>query len=290
MSVPGPQDSLLVACLDLGRAMADRDSVTFRSQGTCMYPTIRPGDILRIRSCAAREVTLGDIAVCRELGRLFSHRVVEVGDCGGCHYVTTRPDRSAQDDGITTYDDDLLGVVVSIERNGTNVPLQPTELSWVARSINGLRIAIIEARRHVRGLLLSVVLRMQRTPGYQYLACAWLERTKHRLRFVARVPVNSTLGYAACREFGTEQVDSDFVRSSRSGGSFVLAALHERENTLEGSVTAKLDSSGVWRLSDTWVRVRYERTGLDEMLREKARAIVEGGVGHGANRWDETGE
>jgi len=48
-------DSLVAAALDIGRVLADRDGVTFRAVGACMYPVVRPGDVLRIRSCAATD-------------------------------------------------------------------------------------------------------------------------------------------------------------------------------------------------------------------------------------------
>ena len=51
--------SLAVASLDIGRVLADRDGATYRVQGTCMYPTVRAGDVLRIRSCAAADALRG---------------------------------------------------------------------------------------------------------------------------------------------------------------------------------------------------------------------------------------
>jgi len=84
--------SLVLASLDMGRVLADRDGVTFRAQGTCMYPNVRPGDVLRIRSRAAAQVNISDLAVCRGNGFLFSHRVIAKGERDGRAFIVTRPD------------------------------------------------------------------------------------------------------------------------------------------------------------------------------------------------------
>ena len=80
------------ASLSIGRVLADRDGVTFRAQGTCMYPTLRPGDVLRVRSCSARDVSVGDIAVCRTPEYLFSHRVSRPANGTGA--LTSSPGRT----------------------------------------------------------------------------------------------------------------------------------------------------------------------------------------------------
>jgi len=55
--------SLVTASLELGRVLADCGKVTFRAQGTCMYPCIQPGDMLHIESRTTEQVQVGDIAV-----------------------------------------------------------------------------------------------------------------------------------------------------------------------------------------------------------------------------------
>src|SRR5512136_1699800 len=117
--------SLVLASLDIGRVLADRDGVTFRAQGTCMYPAVRPGDVLRIQSRAAAQVNVGDMAVCRGDDFLFSHRVIAKGECDGRAFIVTRPDRAHNESDAPTFDEDLLGVVVAITRNDKPVPLAP---------------------------------------------------------------------------------------------------------------------------------------------------------------------
>ena len=137
--------SLVLASLDIGRVLADRDGVTFRAQGTRMYPTVRPGDVLRIRSRLAADVVVGDIAVCRAPDFLFSHRVIDKGLRDGRPFVVTRADRSHEGSDAPTFDENLLGVVIGIERHGKRVPVQPAEHPWLVRRYHAVRLALIEA-------------------------------------------------------------------------------------------------------------------------------------------------
>ena len=130
-----PVLSLVRASLELGRDLADKDAVVFRSQGTCMYPAVRPGDLLVIRSRRAADVRVGEIAVCRGPECLFGHRVIETGLMDGRPFIVTRPDRSGEgaSDG-PTFDENLLGVVVEIRRKGRSAPLEKTSFPRPSRT------------------------------------------------------------------------------------------------------------------------------------------------------------
>ena len=125
--------SLVAASLEIGKALADSDRVTFRAQGTCMYPCVRPGDVLRIESRAAEEVAIGDIAVCRRPGYLFGHRTIDKGVEDGRRYIVTRPDRSSSGSDGPTYGEDVLGIVTAIERKGKRVEPRRRRYPWPVR-------------------------------------------------------------------------------------------------------------------------------------------------------------
>ena len=189
-SPPLSRVSLAVAALDIGRVLADRDGVTFRAQGTCMYPAVRAGDVLRIRSCPADEVAVGDIAVCRTPDYLFGHRVVATGVSDGRAYVITRPDRSIQGEDAPTYDEDLLGVVVDIRRRGSSVPLEPKAAPRLQHWYHRTRLALIETAVSGRRRLVGKAARIQDQPAYRSLASR---------RFARLRPACASL--CACRSY-----------------------------------------------------------------------------------------
>ena len=88
-----------------------------RVSGTSMLPSIRPADVLHIRSVAITGVQPDDV-VLFELGRrLFAHRVVRAAARGLEAVLITRGDMHSHDDPPVT-EAQLLGRVEAQLRNG----------------------------------------------------------------------------------------------------------------------------------------------------------------------------
>ena len=273
------QFSLALASLDIGRVLADRDGVTFRAQGTCMYPTLRPGDVLRIRSCDASAVAVGDIAVCRTPDYLFSHRVIATGERDGASYVVTRPDRAVAGGDAPTFDDDLLGVVVDIERDGRSVPLRPTAYARPMQLYYRLRLALLEAEPRARLWAQTLADRVQRGSAYDWAARRWYARRRPKLRITVRTPVNATLGEAVSRELEPAAFDTEQEWHGRRLERWTLVAQVGDERRPAASLTYARDADGTWRPEVSQVRVRYRGSGLDEALLRQAEAILRRSLG-----------
>jgi len=272
---PSLRRGLAVASLDIGRVLADRDGVTFRALGTCMYPTVRPGDVLRIRSCPAADVVVGDIAVCRTPDYLFSHRVIETGSRGGRAYIITRPDRSDHGSDGPTFDDDLLGVVTGIERDGLPVSLKPVPGTWAGRSYLSARLALIEAGPRTRLGLMSALARAQDLRPYRFVARRGFSSRRSRVRFTVRVPLNATLGDAVFREIESSDPDALVPWKGRSVDHWTLVARLSGAQTPAGTVGAMRGPDGTWQVDEPHVRLRYRGTGLDGMLLAEAKAVLD---------------
>ena len=267
--------TLAVASLDIGRVLADRDGVTFRARSTCMYPAVRPGDVLHVRSCPAAEVALGDIAVCRALTYLFGHRVVGKGYSGGRAHIVTRPDRSRRESDAPTFDDDLLGIVVAISRNGS--PVSPAHAAHrrAGRAYLRARLALIEAEPRARAVLARVARLLQERTLYRQIAGRSFRHGGARVRFAVRVPLNATLGDAVFREAAPGEFDPSVAWNGRRPQRFTLVALAAHGGAPAGSLAVVRDADGGWQTDDPWVRVRYRGTGLEDDLRRHALAILE---------------
>ena len=192
-AMPAAQHTLSLASLDIGRALAERDTITFRAQGTCMYPTVRSGDVFRIQPSPVGDVAVGDIAVCCGQGYLFGHRVIGKGEKLGRAYIITRPDRSRQGNDGPTFDENLLGIVREIKRKGKPVPLQPTAHPWIIRRCHKVLLSTIEARQRLRFWLTE---RLRRTD-------AGLFRRAFTRTWLTATPPASELQGASTAEWGT---------------------------------------------------------------------------------------
>lgn len=279
--------SLAGASLEMGRVLADCDGVTFRAKGTCMYPTIRAGDVLRIQSRAAAEVSVGDIAVCRRPPYLLSHRVIDKGVHEGRAYIVTRHDRACEGSDGPTFDEDLLGVVTSLERRGKRVPLQPTAYSWPVRRYHALCLALIEGMSMARYWGTDVLARMQNNSLYRRIARGWLVPAGPRISYTVRLPMPG-LGDAVYRELSPEMFDVRMDWRGRRIERWTLTLHLNGKRRPAAWATFARDAAQGWHVDELFVSVLYRGAGLDEDLLRRADAILL--RRHGAPEGRESGE
>ena len=269
--------SLVVASLEIGRVLADRGKVTFRAQGTCMFPCVQPGDVLHIESRPIEQVAVGDIAVFRRGAALFGHRAIAKGIDNGKPYIVTRPDRTKQGGDGSTYGDDVLGVVTAIERRGARVPLHPQPLRGVA----ALRAAGWEWWNwEAFPRLIERIGAVQCRAWYRRIASAWLDIARPRLSYRVRLPLNAAQAHDLYHEVPPD--DFDAAQATWQGRPVTRWTLAVRLNAQRApAATAafalhppECPRGAGWRLEDTQTRLRYRGIGLEETLIRQAEAIL----------------
>jgi hypothetical protein len=239
-----------------------------------MYPTVRPGDVLRVRACNIGEASVGDIAVCRRPDYLIGHRVVRIVRSGSRPFVVTKPDRAEDGDDGPTYEDDFLGIVIGITRRGVEVPLRPQALGRVAQRYYETRRTLVEAAPAVRRGLIAAVRRLQGLEAYGCLARTYLARLGPEMRFAVRVPLNPTLGDTLFREVTLRGFDPEESWNGHSIDRFTLVAIPNGESVPAGYIEATRKPGAEWQLGPPTLRRRYVATGLDGILRNEAGRLV----------------
>ncbi len=270
--------SLVVSSLELGRVLADHGRVTFRAQGTCMFPCVQPGDLLTIESRSIEQIKAGDIVVFRRNGSLFGHRAIAKGTRDGKTYVMTRPDRSSQGSDGPSYAEDVLGVFTSIKRHDADVPLNPQPL----RGLASLHAAGWEWWNwKVCPLLVLGLSRLQRLALYQRTATIWLDRTKAHRKFIVRVPLNAHQSHDLYREIPAEQFEpGQPLWQGKPALRWILNLHFNAERTPVGTATVAWHPAGCprgdgWRIENPQIRTKYLGAGLDDALIRKATTILE---------------
>lgn len=99
-----------------------------------MLPTLWPGDMLVIEAADSSTVCSGDIVLFVRRQRFVAHRVIKKSSPS--HSIKTRGDAMRQTDAPVSSRE-LLGRVVSIERNGKSISAS-RELSAASRSVAAL--------------------------------------------------------------------------------------------------------------------------------------------------------
>jgi hypothetical protein len=265
--------SLVRTSLHMGRVLADRDGVTFRAQGTCMYPSVRPGDVLRVRSRAAAQVNISDLAVCRGNGFLFSHRVIAKGEREGRAFIVTRSDRAREGSDGPTFDENLLGVVVAIERHGKRVPLQPAAYAGLARWHHAVRLAIIEAAPRAQLWLANTLARAQRLTLYRKIARWWVALARPRITYTVQLPLNGKLGEGLHRRLTPDEFDPQMEWRGRAIQRWTLALHLNDTRQPAAAATFARDSADEWGIVNIFVRLRYRGAALEAALIREAEAI-----------------
>jgi signal peptidase I len=125
--------------------------VRLRVLGTSMAPAMLPGDLVSIRRVSLDEISLGEVVLFAQNGRLFVHRVMgrnEVSAAGNPEKpcLITRGDRLRHDDPPVSSRE-FLGRVVSIERDNRNIELAP-------HGSNGQFARLLRASDHATYLFL----------------------------------------------------------------------------------------------------------------------------------------
>jgi len=102
-------------------ALRQFGEVRLKVTGTSMLPSVWPGDILTVRKQSAEQLLPGEQVLCYRNQAFVAHRLVgQRGDT-----FVTRGDSLPHDD-TPFRRDEVLGVVVSIVRDGRPVALAPT--------------------------------------------------------------------------------------------------------------------------------------------------------------------
>ena len=119
-------------------------SARVRVHGSSMIPAIWPGDVIAIEPADAASIKVNEIAVFTRKGRLFAHRVIQVGATG----LTTRGDSLSQSDAPVARSE-ILGRVTLVMRRHRRVPVDRASaatksiVSSAIRNSNLLRRVVV---------------------------------------------------------------------------------------------------------------------------------------------------
>ena len=145
-SVPG--ESQLLRCELATEVLRSSGKLKLQVTGWSMLPTIFPGDTLLIERSSAAATREGDIVLVSRAGRLFVHRLMRKSSETDRGSIRTRGDSMAAIDPPTS-EDQLLGKVSAIERNGKRIapsrhlrPVQRAVAAIVRRSDFAGRIVV----------------------------------------------------------------------------------------------------------------------------------------------------
>ena len=270
-------NSLVVESLEIGRALADHGRAKFRAGGTCMYPCVQPGDTLHIETHSMEDIRIGSIAVFRRNGRLFGHRVFAKGADDDGPYVVTRPDRSDQSGDGPIREQNILGVVSKIERNGKQVSTTPIALKGLVKT----RAMILEWWDvHARQRVINGIERVQRLSVYENIAPLWFKLFRPQIRFEVRTPLKPRQSHDLYRLFPSDEFDVSLpIQQGKPVMEWTLALYLNAAKTSAAWATLIRSPEGCplgmgWHIANMRTQLRYQGIGLDNAVTGKAGEIL----------------
>lgn len=275
---------LAVASVEIGRELAARGKLKFVASGTCMYPTVRPGDVLSVEPRAAGKVAVGDVLVFRRGTNLFGHRTVEVGQTQGRSFVITQPDRSSTPDNEAVWEEDVIGIAPSAERRGRWVSLRPPRErpGAVRGALLAAKLRTIESEPRLRTAAIAALGRLQSQPVYgnvvRRVAAGRLAGVAYRVR----LPLAGGRSRMLSRELSVEKAVNGgmaAVAARPDGAHWTLVATLPPDDRPIGLVTYAARPPECpfpgWSRERGFVRARYRGLGLEQRLIAQASRVIE---------------
>jgi len=236
-------------------------------------PTVRAGDVLRVRSCTVDEIPIGEIAVFRKSQYLLAHRVIGKRSENGRRCVVTRPDGVNEGTDSPTFDDGLLGVVTSITRNGKPVSLQPTSYPWPAQRYFAIRLALMHAAWPWQSRFENFCSRARQWPPLRFAADWWLRLRRPRISYTVRLPLPA-FGDAVYHRVAFEAFDLQKGFRGRPIDRWTLAMHVNEQSEPTATVTLARDASETWRIAGRWLSPRYRGSFPSDTMMRKLNTIL----------------
>lgn len=265
---------------ELSRLLIEAGRCRFRASGSCMHPSIMPGDDLYIGLKGIAEISVGEIAVFRRGWRLLSHRVIGSGADSRGPFIITRPDSLMQGEGDDgpSYEKDILGVVTSIVRKGRPASTCPTKPTFFADIHAILNKNILHAWFFLTPTLIKISTFMQQSYPYGYVARQFFRLSGQNIHYHYHLP------HRLCKSIIYRNISPDdlgFALSNEFKGRidhWILTIYLGNDPTPSASAIFVCHQEGCpyagWWLGNLWIRFRYRGMGLEKILLAKAEKVL----------------
>jgi len=222
---------------------------------------LRHGDVLTIDPRGIQEIVEGDIAVFRRHGRLFAHRVIAIGLQNDLPYIVTRPDTALRGDDGLLFEDDVLGIIASAERNGRPLSLSPRPPSAIGRGLVSCLLIGSRIGATAWSGMLTIVQRGQESIGYRRLIGQRIADRQRQLTCTVQIPLHAN-ATTLFRRYPLDSVDPA-VLPCAPGARWTLSMTLDGRPVATLTVKRDMVDATTWWVESLVVRMRYRGAGFD---------------------------
>ncbi len=265
--------SLIDQLVEIRDLLIKWNLVKFTATSNCMFPLIRPGDILHIVPKGPEDIQIGDIVVFKRNYTLFSHRVIDKGEDNGRPFVVTKPDNTTEYTDGKIFSGPVIGIVRKIERNGKIVkPANPSN-GFESNLLLPAFFNWYQLKEKVRVSARFLLKRIQKISAYKITGQFFLRLKKDRINISIATPFNQNGNVRFFRKLSFKN-----VQQSKHKLNLLLAPQFSvcfSVNTKPVAYMSFIYNPAFCPFSGWWVsglRIKtvYHKIGVEEKLLESA--------------------
>lgn len=270
-------------CLDLfefKNELLKTKHFKFKAASWCMFPVLKKGDVLKVKSVRAEDIKIGDIPVYRGSDRLYAHRIVDKQIIDGKEYVITKADRSRDIGDIERGEkiprEEILGIIKEVKRGGKIFSTEKRKMTIWTRFLYKKAIILLKLKTLLEIILETILTKIQSFKFYKVLAKKLTENMKLRLNFELALPffnekLNRVYNYLSLKE----NKKIDFYKFKKAN---IFHLVMKFNNIPIGCVSflnrpRSCPYKGFW-ICDVYIRFRYREMGFNLILLKKAKEIL----------------
>jgi len=270
-----PNELFIADIFDWVKPVAANNLLKLRSHGVCMYPYLRPGDVLCIQAKTTDQIQVGEVAVFKKGDYLCAHRTISRGILKDKPYIVTRSDRAEECDDGPIFGEDILGVVSDVERKGKKADKEAPRTRAMSSNIY-LKWHILKKK------FLAVTIRcispVQRNRVYRKISQFWFVISRKNINLSIRVPLNLKINSKFYQEATLKDLKLFLSETSNLRAIAAWSMVASVDSKFAGVISflhkpQDCPFSGWW-IVDLTVRIRYRGLGLEERLLNEAEAIL----------------
>ncbi len=276
MSNTSFKTGLAIQLFEARNILLENKQLYLKSFGTCMYPVIKPGDVLRVDPKVIEQISIGDIVVFRLDSSLFAHRAVHKGSDNTSNYIVTRSDNSDSGTDAIIYNDDILGIVSMVERRGKNIKIHEKINRSSYKFFWNTLLSWHNFKHKIYQKIFFFVLFLQQFQIYTRISRLIFPHFQKSFDFVVSVPLDVKGTGRFYRKYSfreTAVLKKKF--KARQINHWMITSTHNSKSiaTLSFIVHPLNSSFTLWWISGFKIKTKYRGSGVENLLFEKADKI-----------------
>ena len=270
-------------CLDLfefKEELLKAEHFRFKTVSWCMFPVLKKGDILKVKTTCPEDIKIGDIPTYRKGDKLYAHRIVDKQIIDGKQVIITRPDSSRDfgnsKNGEKVSEEDILGKIEEVKRGRKIFSTKRRKATNRDKFLYKKAVISFRLAASFKKNLETILIKFQTFSFYKIIGKKLATRITPNLNFELLIPfsynkLNQLYNHIPLKD--DKKIDFSKVKEAK-----IFHLVMKFKNTPMGCVSflnrpEKCPCKDLC-ISDFYIRLRYRKLGFDSILLKRLKEIL----------------